>query len=308
MNLVLIITKDSAIGQAIEKAIDPSKYLVWVSYSLQEARTMLGQQNTSAIIIDAQNRIDEGLEFVETIKLKLGKLEIACIMLCAPGANIDMKKALRAGVDDVVIWPSPLENIIGKIDQLIDEYHVHQGTKLLEYREANEDSDEAYRFSEDQGIADHIPSSMDPLRFNQPGVLNHPQPEEPHFEAYEMNPNVKPQAIDLDGGDDAPKTEIYHEPKHAEDAEKISGPKSPDAQFTTEHDARRGVTPAGGVTSVEKAAEALSVERIEEIAAKILDKKLTEAARTNIRRIIAQVVREEIEKIKPDLMDSLKKK
>ncbi len=315
MDLILVITKDSSIGQAIEKAVDPSKFLVWVSHSFQEARTMVGQQNTPAIIIDGQSDIDTGIEFIETIKLKLGKLTIVCVMLCAEDADIDIKKCLRSGVDEVMVWPSPAEDIVQKIDQLLKEYEVHQGTRLLEFQRDHE-PDSSPRYDKNKGLADHITSSGGFINLNQPRVPVTSNPSEPRIEAYKMRPNLKPAAINLETHDDTPTAEIYHPPKHAEE-ESVPGMHALTPQFSTEHDNERGeefrtdnvdIQKDNTKNAVEKALGQLTPERIGEMAAEILDRKLSEAARTNIRRIIAQSVREEVEKIIPDLVESLKAK
>jgi len=315
MDLVLVITKDSSIGQAIEKAIDPSKFLVWVSHSFQEARTMLGQQNTSAIIIDGLSDIDAGIGFIETIKLKLGKLTIVCVMLCAKDADVDMKKCLRSGVDEVMIWPSPAEDIVRKIDQLLEEYEVHQGTKLLEYQR-DYDPDSEPRYDKDKGIADHITSSGGLLHMKPSGIPGASDQSEPHIEAYKMRPGIKPPAINLGFANDTPKAEIYHPPKHAEEGN-TPGLHALTPQFSTELDEERGEDFHTGAMdakkdnakiALEKTLRQLTPERIDEMAAEILDRKLSEAARTNIRRIIAQSVRDEIEKTMPDLIESLKAK
>jgi DNA-binding response OmpR family regulator len=315
MDLVLVITKDSSIGQAVEKAIDPSKFLVWVSHSLQEARTMLGQQNTSAIIIDGQSDIDAGIEFIETIKLKLGKLTIPCVMLCAEDAKVDIKKCLCSGVDEVMVWPSPAEDIVQKIDQLLKEYEVHQGTRLLDYQRDYQ-SASGPQYDKHKGMADHIASSGGLVNLNQSGVSVDFNQSEPRIEAYKMRPGLKPAAINMDFHDDTPKTEIYHPPKHAEE-ENVPGMHALTPQFSTEHDDERGedfhtdgmdAQRDNTQNAVEKALRQLTPERIDEMAAEILDRKLSEAARTNIRRIIAQSVREEVEKIIPDLVESLKAK
>jgi hypothetical protein len=58
---------------------------------------------------------------------------------------------------------------------------------------------------------------------------------------------------------------------------------------------------------IAQALEYLTPEHLDNLAADLLEQKLTAAARENIRKLIAKSVRQEINKLMPDIVDYVKK-
>lgn len=318
MHIVLLVSKDLKVRQSLEQALDSSMFLVWVSYSLPEARTMLGQQDVSVIVIDDRLNPFEGVTFIRNIKLELGKKSLACVYLVEGNANVDANvdkdTAYSSGIDEVLEWPASREDISRIFGDLIMRYEGQRGSmsKIHKLDRSLDDMGDGDSFTTDMDFETSI--TTDPLRIHQEIDSFQPGGLKSSLKADEKPlPNLKPSTIDILSLKSAAKAEILPEEGYAEEREtgRLTTSITLSQYLANKGDDPGKAPPARKPESaqkqVTKVLSSLTPERVDELAREMLDAKLTAAAKTHIRKLIAQTVQEELEKIIPSIVEQVKK-
>ena len=298
MQLILVISRDTELNKAITGALDASWSRVWTCMNPKDAINMVGQQEPAVIIVDGRTDLVSQLEIVKKLKKGLHLDHISCLLFASLGSEkIDPMMLADYGVDETMAWPSPVPIISHKVRLLIDKNDAKKVRKS-HFLEATADSNGGILKSDSQ--YDDIPPGGDPFRLNRKSLfVVDAEKKAPVGHDYE-----KPKGIEL--------PDDFFENSSEVDLEKpsLAGEPSKSADEFSLNTLGRSMPPKLVEKPPSETAEAfrhLTPEHLDELAAKILEQKLTTAAKENIRKLIAKSVRQELNKLMPEIVSYVKK-
>ncbi|MEM9824254.1 MAG: ATP-binding protein [Bacteroidota bacterium] len=137
---ILLVEDNYDLRHFIKELLEP-KYTVVEAVNGKAALELLDQSKTTndqygLIISDIMMPILDGYQLVNALKADLDRREIPIIMLTARGGIDDKLKALRIGVDDYLTKPFEEEELLVRIDNLLQHRHWRQ-----QHQEASQEQD-----------------------------------------------------------------------------------------------------------------------------------------------------------------------
>ncbi|MFK7948861.1 MAG: ATP-binding protein [Saprospiraceae bacterium] len=132
---ILLVEDNMDLQQYIQLILRPSFNVIIANHG-QEALNILKteSQNIRLIISDIMMPIMDGYEFLEQLKQLPDYVEIPVIMLTALSDMNNKIKALRYGIDDYIPKPFTDEELLVRIDNLLDN-----ATQRMEYQQQEEE-------------------------------------------------------------------------------------------------------------------------------------------------------------------------
>ncbi|MCC6160544.1 MAG: hypothetical protein IT350_21020 [Deltaproteobacteria bacterium] len=270
MQFVMVVTRDLQLVKSIESALDSGWFKIWHLKNAREALAALGQQEPALIVCDGRVDIDAYIELTRKLKLDLGQSSMVFLLLTYADNPPEMALIRDAGVDDILKWPSPVAVLGNKLRQLIDKH------ESLSSRAATGETtiELGLRPSEPASTGFEVERGT-PQLDRDPFVTGAPR-----------------GPIDAPSGFDRHDGVVFEHGFGTAD-----GASLPKVSFGED------ATPVGGLD----AGVGIPQARLEELAARMLDQKLTEAARTQIKKVIVTSVQQELKRLMPQIVEAVRK-
>ncbi|MCL4235253.1 MAG: hypothetical protein KJ042_12130, partial [Deltaproteobacteria bacterium] len=246
-------------------------YKLWHLQNAREARAALGQQEPALIVCAGRVDIDAYIELSRKLKIDLGQSSMIFLLLTYSDNPPEMPLIRDAAVDDILKWPSPAAVLGTKLRQLIDRHE-----SLSSRANVRETTIE---------LGLRTPEPVSPTFEIQHGA---PQLDRDPFVVGAPTGPIDPPR----GFDDHDGVVFEHGFSAVEDVPR------PKISFTG-GDAPPAVVPDAGV--------GIPQARIEELAGRMLDQKLTEAARTQIKKLIVTSVQQELKRLMPQIVEAVRR-
>ncbi len=271
MQFVMVVTRDLQLVKNVESALDSGWFKIWHLKNAREALAALGQQEPALIVCDGRVDIDAYIELSRKLKIDLGQSSMIFLLLTYSDNPPEMSLIRDAAVDDILKWPSPAAVLGTKLRQLIDKHEALSSRATV--RETTIELG-----------------------------LRAPEPVATGFEVERGAPQLDRDPF-LVG---TPKGPI-EPPRGFEEHDGVvfehgfgstEGTPRPKISFGVDEDSP-GVAPDSAGT--------IPQARLEELATRLLDQKLTEAARTQIKKLIVASVQQELKRLMPQIVEAVRK-
>lgn len=270
MQFVMVVTRDMQLVKNIENALDSGWFKIWHLKNAREALAALGQQEPALIVCDGRVEIDAYIELSRKLKIDLGQSSMIFLLLTHTDNPPEMPLIRDAAVDDILKWPAPTAVLGTKLRQLIDKHESLSSRATV--RETT------------------IELGLRP-----------PEPAASGFEVHHGAPQ-----LDRDPFVVGAPTGPIEPPRGFDDHDGVvfehgfgEAPETPRPKISFSGDA----TPVGGFDT----GTGISQARIEELATRMLDQKLTEAARTQIKKLIVTSVQQELKRLMPQIVEAVRR-
>ncbi len=127
----ILVVEDNADMQTYLNLVLSASFNVTIANHGKEALEILAEKsdNIQLIISDIMMPMMNGYELIENLKSHPKYLNIPVIMLTALSDSINKLKALRIGIDDYVVKPFVDEELLARIDNLIENVSQRQAYK-----------------------------------------------------------------------------------------------------------------------------------------------------------------------------------
>jgi len=115
---LLVVEDNLHLGQFLEKGLQAKGHAVTLVVSLKEARKALEQSNPDTILLDRRLPDGDGLDLIDEIRQAENNIPI--LMLSAL-ADVDSRvEGLRTGADDYLAKPFSFEELLLRLDKLLN--------------------------------------------------------------------------------------------------------------------------------------------------------------------------------------------
>ncbi|MCZ7585860.1 MAG: hypothetical protein M5R36_22415 [Deltaproteobacteria bacterium] len=272
-------------ARTIEKSLDAGWFKTWTCYSPADAISLIGRQEPCAVVVDGRTNRESNLEFIRRLKQDLGNGHLPCLFFHAPNDKPGADILAAAGVDEHLAWPTTVAIVGTRLKHLVEMYEANRRRDVNLFSEGvGGGGDESFQKSgtQYQGLSTAIF-----FRKAAPGAARRPVAEtvvEEKADSIELPKDF------FDGNDvDLTQPKILHGAEAFGSSRVSMGERD------------------GGGDAAPADFGALSAEKLEEIAARLLNKKLDDAARKQIRRVIAEAVHAEIDSLLPSLIERIRK-
>ncbi|MBQ4803645.1 response regulator [Aquimarina sp. MMG015] len=118
---ILIIDDEPSIVMALENILLAQSYEVKTAYNGKEGLKKAKQFNPDLILLDIMMPLMDGLEFSSLIRKDKVLSNVKIIFITAKGEINDKKDGYSMGCDDYIIKPFSTEEIISRIEFLLDK-------------------------------------------------------------------------------------------------------------------------------------------------------------------------------------------
>ncbi|MDT2674203.1 response regulator transcription factor [Enterococcus dongliensis] len=135
MSQILIVEDDTAVHVLLKEVLTTHGFITIDAYSGTEGRLLLDSHEVDLILLDLMLPGLSGEDFVNEIRQKS---QVPIIVLTAKGDQIDKNTLLAAGVDDYMVKPFDINELLLRIAIQLRHQSVHSPAKsesVLHYKE-----------------------------------------------------------------------------------------------------------------------------------------------------------------------------
>ena len=116
MMRVLLVEDDAMMGQAVKVAISQAGYAVDLIYSAEDAEAALDTTPYDLVVLDISLPGKSGLEMVSGLRKR--RKDVPVLALTARDTTKQKVEGLNAGVDDYLVKPFELEELLARMQAL----------------------------------------------------------------------------------------------------------------------------------------------------------------------------------------------
>jgi signal transduction histidine kinase/DNA-binding response OmpR family regulator len=149
--MILLVEDNVDMQQYLQHVLSPS-FNIHISNNGQEALEYMGNNQPQLIISDVMMPIMNGYEFLETCKKEPKWASIPFIMLTAVSETTEKLKFLRLGIDDYLTKPFVDDELIARIDNLLENLEERKSYKkeIFEDQEEKENATQEITLTEEE--------------------------------------------------------------------------------------------------------------------------------------------------------------
>lgn len=125
---ILIVEDDDALAQLFESVLKMQNYNTYIANNGLEAFDILESVTVDIIISDLMMPKMDGFMLLEDIR-KFG-YNIPILVISAKAALSDKKRGFRLGVDDYMVKPIDVEEMVWRVKAILKRYKLYQSDKL----------------------------------------------------------------------------------------------------------------------------------------------------------------------------------
>lgn len=118
---VLVVDDEHYFTDLIAVRLERNGYEVVKAYDAEEAVEVMSREKPDLILLDNMLPKGSGLGLLETIRSSGGAMLTPVILMTAAISEDTRKKALRNGATDFIVKPIGSEDLLKKIDQILEK-------------------------------------------------------------------------------------------------------------------------------------------------------------------------------------------
>jgi len=118
---VLVIDDEPNIVQTLKDRLEMNDYQVFTAGNGQEGLEWFERERPDVILLDVIMPIIDGLTMLETLRARPDGQDVSVIMLTARSQAQDIARANTAGIDDYIVKPFDLSELLEKIETLVEQ-------------------------------------------------------------------------------------------------------------------------------------------------------------------------------------------
>jgi len=118
---ILVIDDEPNIVQTLKDRLEMNDYQVFTAGNGQEGLDVFEREQPDVILLDVIMPIMDGLAMLEALRARPDGGDVSVIMLTARSQAQDIARANDAGIDDYIVKPFDLSELLEKIESLVEQ-------------------------------------------------------------------------------------------------------------------------------------------------------------------------------------------
>ena len=125
---ILVIDDEPNIVQTLQDRLEMNEYKVSTANNGMEGLEVFERERPDVILLDVIMPIMDGLEMLEALRKRPDGQDVSIIMLTARSQTQDIARANACGIDDYIVKPFDLSELLEKIEGIIEQRKalIHQ--------------------------------------------------------------------------------------------------------------------------------------------------------------------------------------
>ena len=121
---ILVIDDEPNIVQTLQDRLEMNEYRVFTAHNGRDGLEKFDREKPDVILLDVIMPIMDGLEMLETLRKRPDGQDVSIIMLTARSQTQDIARANACGIDDYIVKPFDLSELLAKIESVIEHRKV----------------------------------------------------------------------------------------------------------------------------------------------------------------------------------------
>ena len=121
---ILVIDDEPNIVQTLQDRLEMNDYRVVTASNGREGLEKASSEKPDIILLDVIMPIMDGHEMLEHLRKSEDGKDISVIMLTARSQNQDIARANACGIDDYIVKPFDLSELLEKIENILESKRV----------------------------------------------------------------------------------------------------------------------------------------------------------------------------------------
>jgi DNA-binding response OmpR family regulator len=121
---ILVIDDEPNIVQTLQDRLEMNEYRVFTAHNGRDGLDKFDREKPDVILLDVIMPIMDGLEMLETLRKRPEGQDVSIIMLTARSQTQDIARANACGIDDYIVKPFDLSELLAKIESVIEHRKV----------------------------------------------------------------------------------------------------------------------------------------------------------------------------------------
>lgn len=118
---ILVIDDEPNIVQTLKDRLEMNEYEVVTAGNGREGLQLAEKEQPDVILLDVIMPVMDGHEMLETLRQQPWGQEMSVIMLTARSQTQDIVRANSCGIDDYIVKPFDLSELLEKIEGIIEQ-------------------------------------------------------------------------------------------------------------------------------------------------------------------------------------------
>ena len=124
---VLVVDDEPNIVQTLKDRLEMNDYQVGVAHNGQDGLKIAQEQAPDVILLDVIMPVMDGHEMLEKLRQQDWGKDISVIMLTARSQAQDIARARACGIEDYIIKPFDLSELLEKIEHIVERRKTTAG-------------------------------------------------------------------------------------------------------------------------------------------------------------------------------------
>ena len=129
MVTILVVEDDAELCELFRVALEADGFSVCAAGNGQEALEVLGARRVDLVVCDVMMPVMDGFEL--TRSLRRAGFDLPILMITAKGELADKREGFRAGVDDYVVKPVDIDEMVWRVEALLRRARIASERQLL---------------------------------------------------------------------------------------------------------------------------------------------------------------------------------
>jgi len=121
---ILVVDDEPNIVQTLKDRLEMNDFEVTVAYNGSDGLKIAEQEKPEVILLDVIMPVMNGLEMLEVLRQRPWGKSVSVIMLTARSQTQDMARASACTIDDYIVKPFDLSELLEKIEGLLEQRKV----------------------------------------------------------------------------------------------------------------------------------------------------------------------------------------
>ncbi len=121
---ILVIDDEPNIVQTLQDRLEMNEYRVFTAHNGRDGLEKFEREKPDVILLDVIMPVMDGLEMLETLRKRPDGQDVSIIMLTARSQTQDIARANACGIDDYIVKPFDLSELLAKIESVVEHRKV----------------------------------------------------------------------------------------------------------------------------------------------------------------------------------------
>lgn len=121
---ILVVDDEPNIVQTLKDRLEMNDFEVSTAYNGSDGLKTAEQEKPDIVLLDVIMPVMNGLEMLEIMRRQVWGKSTSVIMLTARSQTQDMARANACGIDDYIVKPFDLSELLEKIEGLLEQRRV----------------------------------------------------------------------------------------------------------------------------------------------------------------------------------------